>query len=317
MAEGKVVAVIGASGFLGRHIVGNLLNNGYYVVGFSRRKVEFDSGNYSWHRLDIEDPKAVGSIDFKRFYAVVLNSGLVASSNPARFWAVNAMGTFNVVSHLESMGYEGKFLYISSLAIYGPGEHSHDEEEFSPISEYGKSKLFAERLIRRSRLRWNILRPPVIFGEYDVGLKDIVKLISLGIGLRWNRPKVISVVYAGNVAEAVRCIIESSVDATIFTIKDADFTWEEFSISLSSILGRKIKFWLTLNDFVIKAIFYPGIFLGCILGGSSFFNRDKLKEILADRWVYKSTNVEAIGYSRVFSLEDSISRSLRNWYLLK
>lgn len=317
MAERKVVAVIGASGFLGRHIVENFLSHGWYVVGFSRRKVEFVGGEYSWQYLDIEDPRSVESVDFRRFSAVILNSGLVASNNPARFWAVNGVGTFNVVSHLESTGYEGKFLYISSLAIYGPGEHSHDEEEFNPVSEYGRSKLFAERLIRRSKLKWNILRPPVIFGEYDVGLKDIIRLISLGVGLRWNSPKVISMVYAGNVAEAVRCVIESSVDATTFTIKDADFTWEDFSVYVSSALGKKIKFWITLNDFIIKSIFYPGIFLGCILGVSSFFNRDKLKELTADKWVYKSTNVEITGYSRVFSLEESISRSLRNWYLQK
>ncbi|MGB9667464.1 MAG: NAD-dependent epimerase/dehydratase family protein [Thermosulfidibacteraceae bacterium] len=316
MAKRKNIAVIGSSGFLGRHIVNTLLNCGYNVSGFSRKKVLFNDERFSWQYLDIEDNKLVLDIDWKRFDAVIHNSGLVATSNPGRFWSVNAKGTANVVWALEEAGYSGKFVYVSSLAVYGPGEHSVGDEP-KPISEYGKSKLFAEEIVSRSDLNWSIIRPPVIFGEYDAGLKGIVRIVSKGIGVKWNKPKRVSVVYAGNVASAIVDIVEKAEKSTIFTIKDADLTWSEFSVIVSELSGRKIKFWITLDDLIVKVFFYPAIVFGCVTSRSTFFNRDKLKELLASSWTYRETNIESLRYRPRYSLREALLSSIVNWYLVE
>lgn len=314
MGGKKNVAITGISGFLGKHLAKAFVDAGYFVCGLSRKEYNPGYDNYRWKYFDLENPDTYKGLDLEKFDVIVHNAGLVATANPGKFWTVNAVGTANLVYYLEDKNYEGKFIHVSTLAVYGPGEHSYNDESFFPISEYGRSKLFGETIVKRSSLKWNIIRPPVVFGEFDVGLKGIVKLFSKGIGIKWDKPKVISLTYVGNLVEAIVCLSETTHLHGAYTIRDVNITWEQMASEVCRSLGREVKVWLPLTNNLLKLVFYPMILYGCLVGGHSFYNKDKLTELLADKWVYSDTNIESIGYNPKFEFSTSLRRSL-SWYL--
>ena len=67
--------------------------------------------------------------------------------------AVNVGGTANMIDAARKAGVR-RFIQISSLAAREP-----------ELSDYGRSKARAERLVAASGLEWTILRPPARMGE--------------------------------------------------------------------------------------------------------------------------------------------------------
>jgi len=145
-----VIVVTGGSGFIGTHLCGRLLDDGYDV-----------------RVVDIVPPKAGIKAEFVR--ASVLDSARimkilegaegvvhlaalidVASSvaDPFSDFSVNASGTMNVLEAARHAGVK-KVAFASSAAVYGePVRLPIDEEHpTAPLSPYGAAKLAAERYV--------------------------------------------------------------------------------------------------------------------------------------------------------------------------
>ena len=145
-----VIVVTGGSGFIGSHLCGRLIDDGYDV-----------------RILDIVPPKAGIKAEFVRAsvtdvaHLTKLLSGAegvvhlaalvdVASSvaDPFSDFAVNAQGTMNVLEAARPAGVK-KVAFASSAAVYGePVRLPVDEEhQTAPLSPYGAAKLAAERYV--------------------------------------------------------------------------------------------------------------------------------------------------------------------------
>jgi len=60
-----------------------------------------------------------------------------------------------------------KIILLSSSAVYGKFQKSpilSEKAELTPASEYGKHKVFAEEILKKSNFDWMILRPCSVFG---------------------------------------------------------------------------------------------------------------------------------------------------------
>ena len=147
------VLVTGASGFLGSHIAEQLARQGHTVRVLVRRTSDrsFLRGFETEEALgDVTQPEslpaAVAGVD-----AVVHAAGLVKARSAAEFQAVNAGGTANLLSALNGAGGLRRFVLISSLAAHGPspdGRPRRPTRPPPPSSDYGRSKLMAEELVR-------------------------------------------------------------------------------------------------------------------------------------------------------------------------
>lgn len=113
------VLVTGASGFLGSHICATLVEEGCEVVGASRGKGFLSEiPQVDWRYLNLTEPSSFEDIDFSEFDAVVHNAGITFTTNSSRYLTVNFIGTRLLVHRLQEVGFRGKFLYISSLAVH-------------------------------------------------------------------------------------------------------------------------------------------------------------------------------------------------------
>ena len=159
------IAVSGASGFIGRHLVAHLAARGDQVVPV-RRPFEPSTLLETLHGAD----------------AVVHLAGVVSALREQDYFVANVDGTRAVAAAARTAGIP--LIHISSLAAAGPASprapRSEDEAN-APINAYGRSKLGGEREVAAlDGLRWTILRPGVVYGPGDRALLPVFRLAARG-----------------------------------------------------------------------------------------------------------------------------------------
>lgn len=169
------IAVIGATGFVGSHLVPHLAAAGHRVVGISRdgrrlsewdASVEARAADVTRDDLDAALDGAEGAV---HLVAIPRETG------GRRFEEVNVAGTRRAVEAAERAGVR-RFVHLSVLGV------SDD-----PALAYLHSKWRGEEAVRSSRLEWVVLRPSLMFGTGD-GFFSLVKAT-----LRWWSPGVVAI----------------------------------------------------------------------------------------------------------------------------
>ncbi len=182
------VFVTGGTGFVGAHLVKALRARGDTVTALVRKPAL--ASRLGWNdavRLqhgDLDDDAALraGCAGADVVYHV---AGKIAARNAAEFMATNRDGTANVLEAARDAGAR-RFLFVSSLAVAGPTTPGHAIDENrppQPVTDYGRSKLAAEVLVRAmpASLPWTIVRPPVVYGEWDRVTLKMFQLARRGV----------------------------------------------------------------------------------------------------------------------------------------
>ena len=170
------IAIVGATGFVGSHLVPHLVEAGHRVTAVSRtgrrlagwtdavdaRAADVTTGN----GLD----EALAGAD-----AVVHLVAIPRESKGRRFEEVNVGGTRHVVEAAQRAGIR-RFVHLSVLGVVD-----------DPKLRYLQSKARGEQIVRESPLDWVVLRPSLMFGEGD-GFFNIVKTT-----LRYWSPGVVAI----------------------------------------------------------------------------------------------------------------------------
>jgi GDP-D-mannose 3', 5'-epimerase len=170
------VLVTGAGGFIGHHLVKDLVSRGYWVRGVDIKAPEFEeSGAHEFELLDLRFwencQKAVAGID--EVYALAADMGGMGfiSQNHSQILYNNAMINFQTLEAARQAGV-GRYLYTSSACIYP--EHLQTGADVTPLKEedaypaapqdaYGWEKLITEQLAGHYRNEYDIQTRTVRF----------------------------------------------------------------------------------------------------------------------------------------------------------
>lgn len=82
---------------------------------------------------------------------------------------VNVLGTKNIIEGIEELSPNAFLIYSSSISVYGDRNHNpwinvNDNLNPSGRDEYAKTKIEAESLITKSKIKWTIFRLTAIMG---------------------------------------------------------------------------------------------------------------------------------------------------------
>ncbi len=149
------ILVIGGAGYIGSHVVKDLLANGHEVTVFDN----LSSGhrcnlfpNAAMAEGDITDPDALRRVMQKGFDGVVHLAAKKAvgesMENPQKYAVNNLSGTINILNAMADNNIK-YLVFSSSAAVYGipqylPIDERHPTE---PINFYGFTKLDIEKLM--------------------------------------------------------------------------------------------------------------------------------------------------------------------------
>ncbi len=120
---------------------------------------------------DLGDPdilkNATADVDFVIHLAAVIPP--LADQNPDLANKVNVIGTRKLVEAIEKNSPSAFFLYTSSISVYGDRVYNPWITVEDPLlpsdgDEYAETKILAERIIRKSNLKWTIFRLSAIMG---------------------------------------------------------------------------------------------------------------------------------------------------------
>jgi UDP-glucose 4-epimerase len=151
------VLVTGGAGFIGSHVVDELIQKRHKVVvidDLSTGKNENINRKAKLYKLDICSPKIAQVFKKEKFDAVFHLAAQISaaySMTHSLFDAkVNVLGTINLIENSLKYGVK-KFIYTSSGGVlYGNAKKLPTPEDYplNPICPYGVSKLTAENYLR-------------------------------------------------------------------------------------------------------------------------------------------------------------------------
>ncbi|MEE8170784.1 MAG: complex I NDUFA9 subunit family protein, partial [Phycisphaerae bacterium] len=154
------VLVTGASGFVGRYVVRELVARGYGPVCLVRNPEKLrealshvDRSRYTIVRGDLHDTRALNEAAGKA-QAVIHLVGIILD-RPLKgqtFSRIHVEGTRHVMQAAEKAGIR-RFVHMSALGAEADAE-----------SSYLRTKYQAEEIVRNCGLRWTIFRPSIIHG---------------------------------------------------------------------------------------------------------------------------------------------------------
>jgi len=261
-------AVTGGAGFIGSHLVKNLVERGNEVIVIDnlntgkKENIEKISKKIDFFEIDIRDFSAVEDI-LKNIDGVFHEAALASVQDsfriPDEFFEVNVNGTENIFKIGKKLGI--KIVYASSSSIYGnpiriPIKESDGKNPFNP---YAKTKLEGDKLAEKyakNGLKVIGLRYFNVFGprqskEYAGVIKLFLERIQQGLSplINGDGLQVRDFVYVDDVVNANILAMESNIDGEFFNIGTNS------TISVLDLANIIIKF----SGLKLKPIHQPAV----------------------------------------------------------
>jgi nucleoside-diphosphate-sugar epimerase len=177
-----MIAVTGAGGFIGGHLVAGLRARGMDVLPILRTVCDgAPEGARTLEDVLAEPPLLEG--------AVVIHCAAIRHRHGVASGTYRQSNVDLVTALLRACaGRVRRFVYVSSVGVYGfPSRLPIDEQSpFSPVTAYSESKVEAERLVNRLApelgVEATIVRPTIVYGPGDKNgmLDKLVRMIDRG-----------------------------------------------------------------------------------------------------------------------------------------
>ncbi|MFH1309451.1 MAG: sugar nucleotide-binding protein [Candidatus Omnitrophota bacterium] len=140
--------IVGSDSLIGGALMSELKRTGRQVIGTTRRRETVDTDHFYLDLL--KDPGTWNCPDFVTVAFVCASVTRIESCrrDPVESARVNVKGIFELVRNLTEKGIF--VIYLSTNQVFdGTVPHRLPDDQLSPITEYGKQKAEAERLISR------------------------------------------------------------------------------------------------------------------------------------------------------------------------
>ena len=323
------ILITGASGFIGSFIVEEALKQGFETwaaVRKSSSKEYLQDERIHFIELNLSSKaQLIEQLRPHQFDYVVHAAGVTKCLNKADFRRINTEGTKNLVDALLDLQMPLKrFVFLSSLSVFGaikeqlPYDEIREDDTPKPNTEYGRSKLEAERYIDSigSRLPYIILRPTGVYGprekDYFMMAKSIKQHIDFAVGYQRQD---ITFVYVTDVVQAVFLALEKGETGRKYFLSDGQvYQSTTFSDLIHEELGRPWWLRITAPVWVLRVVTFFGEYIGHMTGKVTALNNDKYNILRQRNW---RCDIEParreLGFEPKIQLKEGVKTTIR-WY---
>jgi len=323
----KKILITGANGFIGRFLVEEAINKHFDVYAGIRKTSDISAiSKFNIHYLELElsDKEAIKSKlkDIDAFDYVIHNAGITKTCNKEEFENVIFKNTQNLIMALiESGKIPKKFVYMSSLAAYGPAregkEMADGTDEPKPVSIYGKNKLKSEEYIKSLKnFPFLIFRPTGVYGpgekDYLVMYKNIKFGLETYVGTKNQK---LSFLYVKDLARLIIQSLDTEIVGKTYFVTDLKaYTAQEFNRIVKEKLNRK-TIPMVFPKNLVKIMAYLSEKLSCLfLGKAPTLNMDKYIELIQKNWLCDSSPlITDFDYKPEYDLKKGIDETI-DWY---
>jgi len=172
------VLVTGGAGFIGAHVARHLLDAGQEVVALDDLSGGYEANvpaGATFVAGSIADPELVDELFHKHKFSHVFHLGAYAAEGLSHFirrfnYTNNVLGSVNVLNAAVRADTVERFVFASSIAVYGPAQTPMTEDVVpEPEDPYGIAKYAVELDLRAAQrmfgVDYTIFRPHNVYGE--------------------------------------------------------------------------------------------------------------------------------------------------------
>ena len=315
--------VTGATGFIGSHLVDELLRRGERVRCLIRKTSDLSHLQKLPVELvygDLTNPN-LEFVNFLEQVGVVYHlAGAIRARNDDVYKKVNVLPTQRLYQAFKKAApSEGRFLFCSSLAAAGPspdGEELTEEAPLSPRTGYGRSKRDAEVLLQSmSGPALTIIRPPVVYGPRDRETFIFFKAAAKGFHIYIGKPdRTLTMVHVRDVVQAMIRSTKSQQGIGTFFLSDGNiYSFKNIGETFEALTGKRLT-----------KVSIPPVILTCAATGVEVIaklfnqypqlNREKVFDLTAKAWVCSDRSArQKFGYAPIYNLSLGIKDTYA-WY---
>lgn len=302
----KRIALTGATGFVGRHLIEELLSRGYSVNALARKEQQQKEG-VQWIYGDLENENALTQL-IEGCDTVINVAGLIKAKKANDFMIANAHAVAKLKSILKKSPQNPLFIQISSFAA----RERH-------LSDYAESKYQGEEMLKiGNELRWTILRPPAVYGPGDTETLKIFKVVKSGFAFfPGNKNNRVSWIHISDLCSAIATLVETeNCENITYEVDDGapdGYSHEEFFKITAKVMNKSVVS-TTIPKPVLKIFGSINQVFGALLNYAPMVTSKKVNEICHTDWVLnKNIDFKSTGWRPKKRLTDGLKETL-DWY---
>ncbi|HEY6980859.1 NAD-dependent epimerase/dehydratase family protein [Reyranella sp.] len=300
----KRIAVTGATGFIGPHLVAALARRGWTLRLLIRRWSPLPSlagveAEIVWG--DLADEAALGDL-VAGVDAVVHAAGLIKARRSQDFMVVNRDGT----ARLSAAAPDVPFVLLSSLAAREP-----------QLSAYAASKRAAEEVLSRRQASWLAVRAPAVYGPGDRETLAYFRLARRGIALQPAMAGArLALIHVADLAEALASAVERAPPVSVYEIDDGHeggYDYSDMARAAGQALGRR-EHKVRVPRMMMRAVAAANEGVQSLGGPPRILTSDKVNELFHPDWtVHDHRFATAVGFTPRFDLGSGFRDTIL-WY---
>ncbi len=303
------VAITGASGFIGRHLVREFARAGWSVRLLLRRDPVIDE----WRDVQPEIvPGSLGSrAALERLVedatAVVHLAGLIKATSQREFLAVNRDGAAAVAAVARAVSPQTHFLQISSLAAREP-----------QLSDYASSKRAGEEAARDAfGAPITVLRPPAVYGPGD---RETLVFFQLArqrlVPLLGAADARAAMIHVSDLCRLIVALAAGEPRNAVLTAADGHpegYRWEEVLSAAARAVGNASPKFVRAPLALLRTVALAGD-AGKLLGSANMLTSQKLRELRHPDWAVSASELAQVpGWAPAFDLDAGFADAVRGY----
>ncbi len=301
------IFLTGASGFVGRCLAKQLIDDGHTVTAAVRTTSDTSliPADCKIVAVDLMSEESISG-HLSSIEVIFHVAGAVKARSGEEFDRVNAGITAAIVNAAKVECPEALFVLTSSQAAAGPNDAG-------PQSSYGRSKLLAEQVVTGFP-RYIIVRSPAALGPGDGEMKFFYWLARRGITATLSNSdiKFCVISISDLVSFMAELVNKPGAEGKILQPSHPELiTWKRIHKAMEKATGRKILR-IPVPSFVVYTAGFLGEIAATLTGILLLLDREKALDITSTAWLNKQHEVEKItGWKPKLSFDETIRRAVQ------